>query len=95
MYTAWVPRHKVPGIFGVDTRAITKRLRMEGSALGAVVMASDAPPAWDDPNLRNLVAEVSVAEPKLYAPPKDDGSEPPLVLAVDCGMKRGAKDERL
>lgn len=24
-------RHNVPGIFGVDTRAITKRLRMEGS----------------------------------------------------------------
>ena len=87
----WVPtwifsrlRHKVPGIFGVDTRAITKRLRMEGhsvdgmavvswplfwsenscgssgSALGAVVMGSDSPPAWEDPNLRNLVAEVSV-----------------------------------
>lgn len=31
------------------------------------------------------------SSPKLYAPPKDpedDGSEPPLVLAVDCGMKR-------
>ena len=70
----------MPGIFGVDTRAITKRLRMEGhsvdgtklttfsgesllssgSALGAVVMGSDSPPAWEDPNLRNLVAEVSV-----------------------------------
>eukprot|EP00913_Durusdinium_trenchii_P011924 g11201.t1 len=33
----WLEEHKVPGIFGVDTRAITKRLRMEGSALGAVV----------------------------------------------------------
>ena len=31
-----------------------------GSALGAVVMGSDSPPAWEDPNLRNLVAEVSV-----------------------------------
>eukprot|EP00435_Cladocopium_sp_Y103_P016518 s1743_g4.t1 len=86
----WLEEHKVPGIFGVDTRAITKRLRMEGSALGAVVMGSDSAPAWVDPNVRNLVAEVSVSSPKLYVPPKDDdgdGSDAPLVIAVDCGMK--------
>ncbi|CAK9035546.1 unnamed protein product [Durusdinium trenchii] len=85
----WLEEHKVPGIFGVDTRAITKRLRMEGSALGAVVVGSEPAPAWEDPNLRNLVAEVSLPSPKLYAPPKDpdDDGEPPLVLAVDCGMK--------
>jgi len=86
----WLEEHKAPGIFGVDTRAITKRLRMEGSALGAVVMGSDSAPALVDPNLRNLVAEVSVSSPKLYVPPKDDdgdASDAPLVIAVDCGMK--------
>jgi len=85
----WLEEHKVPGIFGVDTRAITKRLRMEGSALGAVVMGSDSPPAWEDPNLRNLVAEVSVSSPKTYVPPADgdDDADAPLVIAVDCGMK--------
>lgn len=85
----WLEEHKVPGIFGVDTRAITKRLRMEGSALGAVVMGSDSPPGWEDPNLRNLVAEVSVSSPKTYVPPADgdDDADAPLVIAVDCGMK--------
>jgi len=34
---------------------------VSGSALGAVVMGSDSAPALVDPNLRNLVAEVSVS----------------------------------
>ncbi|OLP85244.1 Protein URA2 [Symbiodinium microadriaticum] len=81
-------QHNVPGISGVDTRAITKR-----SALGAVVVGSDAAPQWEDPNLKNLVAQVSVlgrqSSPTLYQPARDeaDEGEPPLVVAVDCGMK--------
>ena len=34
-------RHKVPGISGVDTRAITKRLRQEGSILAVHVQEAD------------------------------------------------------
>ncbi|CAE7943051.1 CAD, partial [Symbiodinium necroappetens] len=85
----WLEQHNVPGISGVDTRAITKRLRQEGSALGAVVVGSDAAPQWEDPNLKNLVAQVSVSSPTLYQPARDeaDEGEPPLVVAVDCGMK--------
>ncbi|CAJ1380115.1 unnamed protein product [Effrenium voratum] len=82
----WLEEHKVPGIFGVDTRAITKRLREEGSALGAVVVGSDPAPEWENPNLRNLVAEVSVSSPQMYEPDAGD-AEPPLIVAVDCGMK--------
>ncbi|CAJ1380108.1 unnamed protein product, partial [Effrenium voratum] len=82
----WLEEHKVPGIFGVDTRAITKRLREEGSALGAVVVGSDPAPQWENPNLRNLVAEVSVSSPQMYEPDAGD-AEPPLIVAVDCGMK--------
>jgi len=85
--STWLEEHEVPGIFGVDTRSITKRLREEGSTLGAVVVgANAAAPAWEDPNARNLVAEVSVQTPKLYEPPDSDACSP-LILAVDCGMK--------
>eukprot|EP00931_Biecheleriopsis_adriatica_P007983 TRINITY_DN109223_c0_g1_i1.p1 TRINITY_DN109223_c0_g1~~TRINITY_DN109223_c0_g1_i1.p1 ORF type:complete len:1589 (-),score=354.27 TRINITY_DN109223_c0_g1_i1:68-4834(-) len=89
--STWLEEQGIPGIFGVDTRAITKKLRQEGSELGAVVVGANAAvPAWEDPNLRNLVAEVSVSAPIVYEPPQTDGSEPgsaPLIVAVDCGMK--------
>mmetsp|Transcript_46804 Transcript_46804/g.134830 ORF Transcript_46804/g.134830 Transcript_46804/m.134830 type:complete len:1522 (-) Transcript_46804:110-4675(-) len=83
----WLEQQGVPGIFGVDTRAVTKQLRERGSALGAVVVGQNAPcPEWVDPNLRNLVAEVSVTSPKTYEPKGVEGRVP-KVLAVDCGMK--------
>ncbi|CAE8604356.1 unnamed protein product, partial [Polarella glacialis] len=85
----WMEEQGVPGIFGVDTRAITKRLRQEGSELGAVAVGERAPtPKWEDPNLRHLVAEVAEPVPKLYLPRDHDPDSPaPLIVAVDCGMK--------
>jgi len=85
----WLQEQRVPGIFGVDTRAITKLLRNGGSALGAVIVGRSSPcPAWDDPNQRNLVAEVSVKEPRCFEPPAEEGKGPAVrILAVDCGMK--------
>uniref|UniRef100_A0A7S2K1Q6 ATP-grasp domain-containing protein n=1 Tax=Zooxanthella nutricula TaxID=1333877 RepID=A0A7S2K1Q6_9DINO len=87
--SSWLASKGVPGIFGVDTRAITKLLRERGSALGAVVVGRGAAaPAWDDPNVRNLVAEVSLKSPRLFEPKVAEGEGPaPLVVAVDCGMK--------
>merc|ERR1719265_589013 len=46
----WLSKHKVPGIYGVDTRAITKLLRQHGSLLGRIVV-SDASVEFDDPNV--------------------------------------------
>ena len=43
---------------------------------------ADSSKPFTDPNLRNLVAEVSVKEPKIYG----EGNSPRIV-AVDCGMK--------
>ena len=39
------------------------------------------PPAFEDPNLRNLASEVSIKEPRIYG--KGNTYK---VLAVDCGM---------
>jgi len=86
----WLESQGIPGIFGVDTRAITKRLREEGSTLGALVLGGfDTPsPTWVDPNLRNLVAEVSIKEPRVFEPVNPEpGSKPVRIIAVDCGMK--------
>jgi len=92
---SWLKQHGVAGIFGVDTRAVTKRLREDGSVLGiAVVGGTDAlAPAWEDPNERNLVAEVSVPAPRCFEPAAPEGggqraaASSIRIVAVDCGMK--------
>jgi len=76
---AWLEESGVPALQGVDTRALTKKIRREGTMLGRMVC--DETPPFEDPNERNLVAEVSVKEPVVYG----DGS--PTVLVVDCGIK--------
>jgi carbamoyl-phosphate synthase small subunit len=76
----WLKQHKVPGIFDVDTRMITKLLREKGSMLGKVVFAENEPVSYD-PNLENLVAQVSVDEKKIY------GKGKYRILLLDCGVK--------
>ena len=46
---------------GIDTRALTKKIREKGTMLGKVVIEGVQPESipFDDPNIRNLVAEVS------------------------------------
>ncbi|KAJ4483266.1 carbamoyl-phosphate synthase [Lentinula aciculospora] len=66
---SWCQRHDIPGITGVDTRAITRLLRDQGTTLGRLTVGTDASlPApnadefWD-PSLENLVDQVSTKEP--------------------------------
>ncbi|TFK23918.1 carbamoyl-phosphate synthase [Coprinopsis marcescibilis] len=62
---SWCKRHNVPGITGVDTRAITTLLRDQGTTLGQLAIGSDAllsPPQAEeywDPSLDNLVDQIS------------------------------------
>lgn len=59
---AWLRARGVPALCGVDTRALTVRLRA-GVTLARIVIGTPpfGPlPPLADPNLRNLVAEVSI-----------------------------------
>ncbi len=77
----WMIEHKIPGIQGIDTRALTKNLRTAGTQLGKMVMkGSDTP--FHDPNQENLVAQVSINEPKFY----EKGSK--RVVLIDTGCKK-------
>jgi carbamoyl-phosphate synthase small subunit len=75
----WLTEHGIPAIEGIDTRALTKRIRREGTMLGRIVYEEEVP--LEDPNRRNLVAEVSAREPIVY------GHGARTVLVVDCGVK--------
>jgi len=72
----------------VDTRAIVHVLRDQGSTLAKLVVGDDAAKGdfskvqYNDPNVRNLVAEVSTAVPVTYNPYGDV-----RIGVIDCGVK--------
>jgi carbamoyl-phosphate synthase small subunit len=81
----WLHDERIPCLAGVDTRALTKRLRMKGCMLGKLVVdAQDVP--FEDPNQRDLVA--SVTQQRLVYP----GGAKTVVL-VDCGAKASITHE--
>lgn len=79
----WLESEQIPGLAGVDTRALTKRLREQGTMLGRIETAGVSVP-FRDPNGTDLVAEVTVPDAIRY----DCGvANAPTVLLVDCGCK--------
>lgn len=76
----WLKQHKIPGIYDLDTRRITKILREKGSMLGKIVFDGNEPASYD-PNQDNLVARVSIDEKKVY------GNGKYRILLLDCGVK--------
>lgn len=101
-FPEWLKKHGIPGITGIDTRALTKKLREHGVMLGRMSCQGKEDLkacSIEDPNLRNLVAEVSCKEVMTYKPqvPRPNGlrsgragpsSSVHTIVAYDCGMKR-------
>lgn len=78
--TQWLDEEKIPALSGIDTRALTKRLRDKGSMLGKIISV-DEDVEFYDPNKENLVSLVSVKEPVYYQRGKK------RVILIDCGCK--------
>jgi len=78
---SWMCHHEVPGLSEVDTRTLTKKLRTHGTMLGKLVI-DEKDVRWEDPNERNVVAEVSVPEIKFYP-----GFGQKRIILVDFGCK--------
>lgn len=88
---SWLKENEIPGIEGVDTRALAKRLREKGSMLG-ILQVSDNGIDIDalkeevrdvrDPNERDLTKEVSCKSMKIFGQGKPD------VALIDCGTKK-------
>ncbi|HLP74612.1 MAG TPA: glutamine-hydrolyzing carbamoyl-phosphate synthase small subunit [Bacteroidales bacterium] len=76
----WLLKNNVPGIYGIDTRALTKRIREKGAMLGKVE-PGDTRTDFYDPNKDNLVSQVSTGEKKVY------GNGRYRIMLVDCGVK--------
>lgn len=76
----WMIDHKIPGIYGIDTRSLTKKIREQGAMLGKILV-DEEDIAFYDPNQLNLVEEVSIKSPETY------GFGSNKVLLIDCGVK--------
>ena len=79
----WLVEEKIPGICGIDTRMLTRKLRDKGTMLGKIIIDEKKDLGFDDPNLKDLVGEVSVKEPIEYLAEK----EKKKIILVDCGTK--------
>jgi len=75
----WLKEYEVPGLFDIDTRALTKILREKGSMLGKIEFEEEID--FYDPNKENLVAIASCNDRKVY------GTGDYKVVLVDCGVK--------
>jgi carbamoyl-phosphate synthase small subunit len=76
----WLKEYKIPGIYGIDTRSLTKILREKGTLLGKIII-NEEKIGFYDPNKENLVKQVSIKEKKVY------GNGKYIIMLVDCGVK--------
>ena len=78
--SAWLNEAQITGIYGIDTRALTKHLRDNGTMLGKIIIDGSAEPEWYNPNSENLISKVSCTQVEEY------GCGDKTVVVVDCGV---------
>lgn len=77
----WLKSEGIPAITGIDTRALTEKIRQHGTILGKIVIENTQEPDFYNPDLDNLVAKVSIKKPKEYKKGRK------RIICIDCGMK--------
>ncbi len=78
---AWLKRFAVPGLYGIDTRRLTKILRERGTMLGKIEINKEKIKYYD-PDIDNLISKVTVLQVEKY------GSGKKRILLIDCGCKK-------
>lgn len=84
----WLEQFSVPGIYGIDTRQLTKILREKGTMLGKIIV-DDKDVDYYDPNEDDLISKVCIDELKV------SGSGRKKILLVDCGCKNSIERKLL
>jgi carbamoyl-phosphate synthase small subunit len=93
----WLAEHGIPGIAGVDTRALVRHIRSAGAMRGGIFPASMSEADARDLVLveppmvgRDLAREVTLSQPRIFSPPTQGGSL--RIVALDTGIKRSIVD---
>lgn len=86
----WLKANGTPGIQGIDTRMLTKKLRERGVMLGILDVQENEidkekllkeAKRIPDPNGRDLVSEVTIGKETIY------GNKGRNIVLIDCGTK--------
>ena len=88
----WLDKNNVPGIYGIDTRALAQRLRDNGVMRGKILVEGSRDVTMDSALVPNPAAEVSCPEPKTYKPQSGKGGRTDknpfrTIALIDCGVK--------
>lgn len=93
----YLKHHGIPGISGIDTRALTRHIRSVGD-LRAVIIHNATGLSDEDiivrarsaplPGERNVVSEVQMFEEVTFG----DDNTGPTVVVLDCGVKQNIVD---
>ena len=97
---SWLKEHNIPGIFDIDTRELTKKIREKGAMLGKIII-NDEDVDFFDPNKIDIVKEVSIKETIVYDYVNKKSiivkdsiikelysySKNKKVILIDCGVK--------
>ncbi len=78
----WLKEENIPAIYGIDTRRLTKTLREKGAMLGKIIIG-DKDVKLYDPNVIDIVKEVSIEKPIIY----NENPNQKKVVVIDCGIK--------
>jgi carbamoyl-phosphate synthase small subunit len=91
----FLKEHNIPGIYGVDTRALTRRLRSSGVMMG--IITSDTTPQQAQEQLKKLpsygsidfVKQVTTDAPYQWEPELTEEAPETLckIVVLDCGLK--------
>lgn len=89
----WFYEERIPGIYGIDTRELTKKLRIKGVMNGALSVSKDPIDELKLSKLaksenyegRNFMPEVSINQPYEYGNNNNDNNE--CIVLLDTGTK--------
>jgi carbamoyl-phosphate synthase small subunit len=86
--SAWLEKNNVPGIYGIDTRSLTMRLREQGVMRGKILVEGKADVTMDSGFIANPVADVSPPDVRVFRPAGTAADAALLkIVLVDCGAK--------
>ena len=92
-FAEYLTENKIPCLYDVDTRAVTKKIRSAGTMKGVIV--SDAAPQniisemIAKPIQKNVVAQVTISESYTL---ETENKNAPFVVAMDFGVKKNILD---
>lgn len=78
----WLTEEGIPAIQGIDTRALTRKLRKHGVMLGQIAVSRQLSAVSQyDPNQENVLPYVSCGKPESFGHGKKH------IILIDCGAK--------